>query len=204
MKPKINRAGDTKRSSGFDRCNTPAYALDPLLPYLVRFPVIWEPAAGTGNIMRAIAPPVSGVIASDIHGDYAKPPRNFFDWQPPIFNAIVTNPPYSIKFDWLKRCYELGRPFALLVPVETIGAQKAQRLMEKHGVELLLLNRRVNFEMPNKGLESADGWKSSAQFPVLWLCWQMLPHPIVYGKISHRHANQSTLFDVLARPGAAG
>ena len=34
MKPKINRAGDPQESKGFDRCNTPAYALDPLLPYI--------------------------------------------------------------------------------------------------------------------------------------------------------------------------
>lgn len=190
MKPKLNRAGDSKQSKGFDRCNTPAYALDPLLPYLVRFSVIWEPAAGTGNIMRAIAPPVASVVATDIHGDYAKPPRNFFEWQPGRWDALVTNPPYSIKFDWLSRCYDLGRPFALLVPVETIGAQAAQRLMEKHGAELLLLNRRVNFEMPNKGWEG-----SAAQFPVLWLCHQMLPRPIVYGKITQRHADQASFLE---------
>lgn len=188
MKPKINRAGDPAESKGFDRCNTPPYALDPLLPYLVQFRVVWEPAAGTGNIMHTIAPPIECVIATDIHGDYARPPRNFFAWCPDRFDAIVTNPPYSIKFDWLARCYDLGKPFALLVPVETIGAQSAQRLMERHGAELLLLNRRVNFEMPNKGW---DG--SAAQFPVLWLCWKMLPAPIVYGKLTQRSTAQAMM-----------
>jgi hypothetical protein len=134
-----------------------------------------------------------GIIGTDIHGKHADPPRNFFDWQPAIFSAIVTNPPYSIKFDWLERCYELGKPFGLLVPVETIGAKAAQTLMERHGSELLLLNRRVNFEMPNKGWAG-----SSAQFPVLWLCWQMLPAPIVYGKITPRHDQQLQLLEVAA------
>jgi hypothetical protein len=185
VKPKINRAGDPETSLPMDRCMTPTYALDPLLMYLHPDSLVWEPAAGTGNIMRALAP--RWVIGSDLHGDYARPPRDFFRWQPPTFDILVTNPPYSIKFRWLERCYDLGKPFALLVPVETIGAKAAQTLMERHGCELLLLNRRVNFEMPNKG------WAGSAQFPVLWLCWKLLSAPIVYGRITHRHDAQAVM-----------
>ena len=192
MKPKINRAGDPALSKGFDRCNTPAYALDPLLPFIRPEWIVWESAAGTGNLCEALAHHTQAIIGTDIHGTHADPPRNFFDWQPAAFDAIVTNPPYSIKFDWLERCYDLGKPFALLVPVETIGAKAAQTLMERHGCELLLLNRRVNFEMPNKG------YGGSAQFPVLWLCWQMLPAPIVYGKITQRHDQQLRLLEVAA------
>ncbi len=183
MKPKVNRAGDVAESQGFDRCNTPAYALDPLLPYLRRDRHIWESAQGTGNISRALESRGYTVTGSDILDG-----RSFFDWQPPAWDAIVTNPPYSIKFDWLARCYDLGKPFALLLPVETIGAAAAQRLMERHGCELLLLNRRVNFEMPVKGWEG-----SSAQFPVLWLCWRMLPAPIVYGRFTKRHQAQTMM-----------
>jgi hypothetical protein len=183
MKPKANRATEPSTSQPFDRCNTPAYALDPLLPFLRPDALIWEPAAGTGNIMQALMP--RRVVGSDLHGDYANPPRDFFGWQPERFDVLVTNPPYSIKFKWLERCYQLGKPFALLVPVETIGAKSAQSLMEQHGAELLLLNRRVNFEMPQKGWSG-----SSAQFPVLWLCWRLLPSPIVYGKITPRPQEQ--------------
>lgn len=186
MKPKQNQAGDPNESKGYDRCNTPPYGVDPLLPYLPGDALVWEPAAGTGNIARTLAP--RRVVATDLYGDYAKPPRNFFDWQPPTWDMLVTNPPYSIKFDWLERCYQLGKPFALLVPVETIGAKAAQAQMERYGCELLLLNRRVNFEMPNKGWEG-----SAAQFPVLWLCWQLLPAPIVYGKLTQRHSDQLML-----------
>lgn len=192
MKPKLNRATDPTESQPFDRCNTPAYALDPLLPYLKKKWHVWEPAAGTGNIIRALGPHVYDVRGTELRrtdiGTGVLGGIDFFGWEPILWDALVTNPPYSIKFDWLARCYALGKPFALLVPVETIGAQKAQRLMERHGVELLLLNRRVNFEMPNKGW---DG--SAAQFPVLWLCWQMLPQPIVYGRLTPRPQEQMEL-----------
>lgn len=193
MKPKQNRATDANVSMPMDRCNTPAYALDPLLPYISASWNVWECAAGTGNICQALAPHVLSVIGTELRtediGAGVQGGLNFFDYEPTRFDAIVTNPPYSIKFLWLERCYDLGKPFALLVPVETIGAKAAQTLMEKHGSELLLLNRRVNFEMPNKG------YGGSAQFPVLWLCWKMLPAPIVYGRITQRHADQAVMFD---------
>jgi hypothetical protein len=92
----------------------------------------------------------------------------------------VTNPPYGIKFAWIERCYELGKPFALLLPVETIGSQRCQKAMQRYGCEILLLNRRVNFYMPNKGF---DG---QAQFPVLWFTHGILPAPICYGDIVYR------------------
>lgn len=189
MKPKQNNGTDP---TGMDVCNTPPYALDPLLPYIKSAWSVWEPAASTGNLASALRPHVWSVWATELRreglGDDVAGGLDFFDYLPPHFDAIVTNPPYSIKFDWLERCYQLGKPFALLVPVEMIGAQAAQRQMERYGVELLLLNRRVNFEMPNKGWAG-----SSAQFPVLWLCWQMLPAPIVYGKLTPRAAEQAVM-----------
>jgi hypothetical protein len=85
----------------------------------------------------------------------------------------VTNPPYGIKYDWLERCYSLGKPFALLLPVETLGAKRAQALIAKYGMEQLLLSRRVDFYMPNKGNAG------SAQFPTFWWCYNVLPQQII-------------------------
>lgn len=171
---KSARSTDIYTPKGYDACQTPGYALDPLLPYLRPSWRIWEPAAGDGYLVAAIRQAGFTVRKSDVITR-----QNFFDYQPmAAWDCIVTNPPYSIKYKFLNRCYRLGKPFALLVPVETIGAQTAQNLFKQYGVELLLLNRRVNFKMPNAG------WKGSAQFPVLWLCWQVLPAPICYGNIN--------------------
>ena len=62
--------------------------------------------------------------------------------------------------------------------------------MERYGVEQLWLDKRVNFEMPNKGYSGGG-----AQFPTLWLCWWMLPSPIVYGRITRRHDQQLHLLE---------
>jgi hypothetical protein len=171
----------------YDQCQTPSYAVEPLLPFLQSDWIAWEPACGEGNIVNVLAKHVTGVIGTDL---ISAPPRNFFDWQPMYFDCLVTNPPYSIKYDWLAHCYALGKPFALLMPLETAGAAKAQRLFEQHGVEIMLLDKRVNFKMPNKGWSG-----SAAQFPVAWFCWKLLPSLIVYGKITQRHNDQLALFD---------
>lgn len=160
MKPKTNRAGDAAVSLEMDRCQTPLYALDPLLPYLPPKCWVWEPAAGDGNIARALHKANHWVVSTDVLTGH-----NFFTWQPALWTVLVTNPPYSIKYDWLAHCYELGRPFALLLPIDTIGAAKGQCLFRRHGVEIIYLNRRVNFKMPNKG------YGGSAQFATAWFTW---------------------------------
>ncbi len=175
---KTTRTADETVSQPFDYCQTPGYALDPLFPYLGwSLPsTIWEPAAGEMMLVDALYDggwKQENVVATDILTG-----QNFFEYEPEHFEIIVTNPPYSLKFKWLERCYQLGKPFALLLPVETLGAVTAQALMQQYGFEMMLLDSRVDFKMPNKGFEG------SAQFPVFWLTWNLLPEKVMFGSIS--------------------
>jgi hypothetical protein len=176
MKPKRQRAIDRNKVHLTDLCQTPSYALDPILPFLCQKGIIWEPAAGEGFMATVLRRNGLNVITSDIQTG-----QNFFTYHPDqLYNLIVTNPPYGSKYPWIERCYALGVPFALLVPVETIGAGRAQRLMERYGFEMMLLNRRINFKMP------LAGWTGSgAQFPVLWFCHNILPSPVMFGHIEY-------------------
>lgn len=183
MKPKQQSIAVPDTSQGYDRCQTPAYAVEPLQALLRPGIRIWECAAGEGQLATALRHMGHSVIESDLLTG-----QNFFTWQPEQWDCLITNPPYSIKYAWLKRCYELGKPFALLVPVETIGAGQAQRLFRRYGVELTLLNRRVNFKMPHRGYNG-----SGAQFPVLWLSWQLTGQPLSYATIIQRPDEQQVL-----------
>lgn len=175
-KPKLNRAGDVYEPQGFDACQTPAYAIDPLLPYLDRNWIPWESACGDGLLVDAL---YDGGFITVEQSDLLTG-LNFFEWQPDQWDCQITNPPYSIKYKWLERSYELRKPFALLLPVETLGAKSAQVLFREHGVRVLLLDRRVNFKMPNIGW---DG--SSAQFPVAWFTWGIpLESELVFGRMT--------------------
>ena len=163
MKPKKNREG--KSGAGYDCCQTPPYAVTPILwaLHLKGIKTIWECAAGEGAIADELAREGFKVARSDILTGH-----DFFDYtpNPRLYDAIVTNPPYSIKYKWLARCYEIGKPFALLMPLEVLGAQHAQIYFRNHGVGIILLSRRVNFKMPRKGYGG-----HGAQFPVAWFTW---------------------------------
>lgn len=148
---------DIYTPSGMDACQTPAYALDPLLPYLQEGWHIWEPAAGEGYLEGALYDSGFSVIPTDILTG-----KNFFQFEPENWNCLITNPPYSIVFLWLDRCYWLGKPFALLLKVDILGTKTAQKLFDKYGVEVIFVNPRISFKMPNKG------WDSSATFPTAW------------------------------------
>lgn len=174
MKPKINRAGDIYQPQGFDACQTPPAAVEPLIAHLSEDWIVWEPACGEGMIVEALYKAGHDVVGSDILQGC-----NFFEHEPEHWDCLVTNPPYSIKYQWLERCYALGKPFALLLPVETLGAQRAQALFIEHGVQIILFDKRVNFKMPNVGWEG-----SSAQFPTAWFTWGLdLETQIVFAKL---------------------
>lgn len=182
MKPKISRKAEPGKSSGYDRCQTPPYAIAPLIPYLknlpckYRDPIIWEPAFGEGILSGALFSAGFDVIESDIlQGSDRDFIENITPWH---FDAIVTNPPYSDKYRWISRCYELGQPWALLMPVETIGAASAQMYFRQYGVETMYLNKRVNFKMPDAG------WTGSgAQFPVCWYSWKVTGQERIFADI---------------------
>lgn len=186
MKSKIHRQGSTKKSYTFDRCQTPFYALDPLIQYLPTNCALWESAAGECQIVTKLRQSGFDVVATDILTG-----QNFFESDPADWGCQITNPPYSIKYDWLKRSYQLAKPFALLMPLETMGAAKGQRLFEHYGIEIILLDKRINFKMPRNGYG-----KTGAHFSVAWFTWGLgIGREITFGKI-HRYADeQLPLFD---------
>lgn len=141
---------------------TPAEAIKPLIPYIPKNFVIWECAAGKGNLVKAFENEGYKVIATDILTG-----QNFLLYEPEEhYDIIVTNPPYSLKNEFLERAYALKKPFAFLLPLTTLESERRQRLFKKFGVELILLNKRINFETPS-------GSGSGSWFAVAWFCGYM-------------------------------
>ncbi len=178
-RPRRNYSSREEATSPLDDCQTPPYALDPLIPYLDPGWTIWEPCAGDGYLVRALQTRGFRVIASDI-----KTGQDIFRWQPSEpWNCIITNPPYSryAKYPIIQRCYEFGKPLALLMQTETLGVGAAIRIFRRYSMQLLQPDKRINFKMPVKGLKS-----SGAQWPVAWFTWQLLPCDIVYCTIRRR------------------
>lgn len=159
-------AADPKVPSAYDLCQTPVYALDPLLLHLPKTWTIWEPCSGEGNLVRHFRRHGYFVRATDIldKTEEGEDKHDFLTWTPPFdYDVIVTNVPFSLKFKFFERAYELRKPFAFLCAGETLFAAKAQRLFDEYGVHIGLLNKRVDFKMPYKGYAG-----KGAHFGVAW------------------------------------
>lgn len=160
-----------------DQAQTPPYALLPLLPYLPKDWVVWESAAGKGFLAEAIMG-LNGnfVIETDLLTG-----TDFFT-AGTRGDIQVTNPPYSfpLRYEWIEQTYKNNQPFALLMPFETWAAARAQAMFQRHGVSVILINRRVNFYMPYKKWEG-----KGSDYPVAWFCRGLpfLREPVTYGYI---------------------
>ncbi|MDA8055724.1 MAG: class I SAM-dependent methyltransferase, partial [Thermoplasmatales archaeon] len=108
------------------------------------------------------------VVTTDIHQGY-----DFLKFQPEDFDIIVTNPPYSLKDKFLRRAYELGKPFAFLLPLTTLEGRARQAMFASHGISLLIPDRRTNFITP-------DGKGCGSWFLTAWFTWQLLEKDLVF------------------------
>lgn len=148
------------RQGSPDDFQTPPEALKPLLPYLNKNWVIWEPACGNGNLVKELEQLYYKVIGTDILTG-----RDFLDNDFEAENAdcIITNPPFKYKQQFLEQCYKLGKPFALLLPLTAFETAKRQKLFKTYGIEVILFDKRINFETPNK-IDKSSAWFATAWF----------------------------------------
>lgn len=164
------------KNEKFDNLYTPEYAVKPLLKYILDLKVrgaktIWECCdPGNSNITKVFKENYYNVISSDIQTGY-----NFFDYEPENYDIIITNPPYSLKTEFLKRCYELGKPFALLLPITALEGIERGKLFKKYGIELLLFDKRVEF--------MTDSGKNGCWFNTSWFCHKVLPQQLIFEKL---------------------
>ncbi len=140
-----------------DNFQTPKEALNILIPYINKEYLIWEAAWGKGNLYRFLKEEGYKVIGSDKELDFL---TNYLEC-----DCIITNPPYSIKDKFLERCYQINKPFALLMPLTALEGKKRGGLYRKYGIELIIPNKRINFETPS-------GQGSGSWFATAWFCYK--------------------------------
>jgi len=159
---------DRMINGAFDDLYTPPEAIYPLIPYLGRKKVIWECCNGTGNISKILTEK-HAMITTDINRGY-----DFFVYTPNInYDIIVTNPPYSEKDKFIERCFELGKPWAMLLPLDALSGIKRGSMYRKYGsVEALILDKRIDFT-----------GKKAPWFNSVWLCHKLLPEKLIFAEV---------------------
>lgn len=95
---------------------TPFYAVDPIIKYLPKGKIIWCPFDEEWSAFYVRLKELGySVIRSSLADG-----KNFFDFEPDEWDIIVSNPPFSIKDQVIQRLYSFQKPFAILLPLNSL------------------------------------------------------------------------------------
>ena len=139
--------------------------------------LIWEPACGDGRMAEPIRAAGYDVVASDIADyGYAAPCLDFLDPEAltaltgggelrPV-QAIVTNPPFDLALQFIRRALDLTKPasgkVAILQRHEFDAPKSNHPLFGPPFAAKLVLPRRPKW---------SDDDKASPRFPYAWYVW---------------------------------
>ena len=105
--------------------------------------------------------------------------QDFFEYQPPEYDCIVSNPPFTKKDEVIKRLYELGKPFAILLPLAALQGADRYKYFE-NGIQILAFDKRIAFHSPQDMKE----YKKGVSFSTVYFCRGILPRDLILERLT--------------------
>lgn len=160
-----------KTNKDSDEVYTPDYAVKPLLKYLPEHSKIWCPFdTNNSEYVKTLSAAGHKIIYTHIDTG-----QNFFTYEPKEeYDYIISNPPFSIKDDILRRLNELNKPYAILLPLPALQGQK--RFDYLIDSEVLIFDKRINFFKDYKTKEIQKG----ISFASIYICKKFLPEKLIF------------------------
>ena len=123
---------------------TPLYAVDPILKYIPKDKIIWCPFDEEWSAFyRRLKEEGYNVVRSSL-----KDGQDFFTYEPNKWDMIVSNPPFSSKDKVLERLYSFKKPFAILLPLNSLQGKTRFKFFTQ-GIQLLSFDSRISFHKPD-------------------------------------------------------
>jgi len=173
-----------KKPSKSDEWFTPKEAIYPILTYLKPNSIIWCPFdEEISNYPKILREAGHKVYCTHIKKGY-----DFFQMN--VLNEvdyIISNPPYSLRNNILKRLFELNKPFLMLMNTNGLFDSKIRwDLFNNNNFTLLYLKGRVNY-MKEYGKEI----KSSPPFQSAYICSGIWDEKIIFTKQNFRNRGEN-------------
>lgn len=157
-----------QRKSGerSDMYYTPPEAIEPVIPLLSTFKKIWDPASGKGHITQILQKHGHDVLETDVS---MASEHDFLVYkQTTPYDCIVCNPPFSLKRPFLERCFELKKPFMMLVPLNMLETVGGREILKTNEFSIVFPRRNINY------INAKDpDRKSVAFFYSVWVTHQI-------------------------------
>ena len=143
------RAGvNSKTKFKTDDYVTPKESYELLFQFINRDKINWDPFYCDGKLN----------VPEDttfIHEN-----KDFFEYEPIAYDHLISNPPYSKKQKIFERCETLGKPYALLVPFDSLERQYLNTIMKTRDVTVVIPRKRFKF----------NDNKFTPPFKSIWVC----------------------------------
>lgn len=180
---------------GDDTYFTPPEAVRALLR-CERLPtVIWEPACGSGNIVKVLRTVGHKVYATDLHpyggmngGVDFLTTEVWKSFKLPV-GAIVTNPPFKLAARFIFRALEITPFVAVLVRLGFYESERRTKLLEESGLARIHVFRN---RLPMMHREGWTGPKASSAIAFAWFTFiRGYDKPTIIDRISWVAANEA-------------
>jgi hypothetical protein len=156
-----------------DECFTPAYGVTPILKYIPKNTTIWCPFdTEESEFVKQISLQNEVIYSHICYG------QDFFNYQPPYWDIIISNPPFTNKRKYFERALSFNKPFALIMTNTWLNDSAPKQLFEDKDLQLLMFDKRMRFTNPDGRLNDKITFSSS------YYCWNFLPKQIIMEKLT--------------------
>jgi hypothetical protein len=147
-----------------DNYETPNEIIDTILTYIGKDKIIYEPFYCNGR---------SGKYITSKGYECIHKMEDFFEQnvKKNEYDCIVSNPPFSDLSFIYRKLQTIDKPFALLVPLETL----ARKYLMFKDVQIIILKKSIHF------IKNGVRTNRPMPKPLCWVCYKMeLPRDIIF------------------------
>ena len=153
----------TKTFLKYDDYMTPKYAWENIKDYIPKDKIIWEAFFGDGK---------SGEYLKELGFNVIHKHIDFFDdLTLPEYDIIVSNPPFSLSKQIMKRLKELDKPFIIIMPSSKINTSYFREYKDS-GLQIIIPRKRIHFNKKVEGKTPKD-YKNACNFDCFYYCYKM-------------------------------
>ena len=105
--------------------------------------------------------------------------QDFFKYEPSSWDIIISNPPFSIKDKIIERLYSFDKPFAVLLPLNSLQGKTRYKYFEQ-GIQLLSFDSRICYHNPNNMKIVIKG----TPFASAYFCRGLLPKDLIVERLN--------------------
>ena len=153
----------TKTFTRHDDYMSPKYAWENIKQYIPKDKVIWEAFYGDAS---------SGTYLTELGFNVIHEEIDFFENNKG--DIVVSNPPFTLIPNILKRLVEIDKPFILIMPSPKINTQYFRKLFSdtKDPIQIIIPRKRIQFKKMVDGKIPED-YKSCCNFDCFYYCWKI-------------------------------